>query len=214
MVNSTLACTGAALLGALTIAGCGGPAGPAAPVGVFEPLPGAPPGFAGVSGSAKLTNGSGGGSDVAVTLAGLKPNTAYVSHLHVGDCDQPDPGGPHFKFDLDGPDAPPNEIHLSFASNASGHATANVHSTRRVPAGTVRSIVVHGPAGAPDDGAAGIPASVGTSDAGAGHQAQHSAEHGGGARSDTTTSGAAGHAHDATIACAALRPPGAEAGSR
>jgi hypothetical protein len=195
MVNGTLASIGATLLGALAIAGCGGSAGPNAPVGVFEPLPGAPPAFAGVSGSAKLTNGPDSGSDVAVTLAGLKPNTAYVSHLHVGDCDQPGPGGPHFKFDLDGPEAPPNEIHLSFASNATGHASANVHSTMRVPAGTVRSIVVHGPAGGSDPGAVDVAAASG-----------HTHHHGG---SGDEAPGAAGvHAHGLKVACAALRPPG------
>jgi len=42
------------------------------------------------------------------------------------------PRRPHFKFDLNGPDTPPNEIHLAFTANATRNASAEAHSARRV----------------------------------------------------------------------------------
>lgn len=165
-------------------------------LGVFALVPNAPPGFGDLAGTAELVDGSDGGSGVSLTLSGLKPNVGYVAHVHAGTCDQADAGGPHFKFDLDGPDTPPNEIHLDFTANATRHASAQTHSAMRVPKGAAGSIVVHqatasSGAGSADD----------APKAAAGHE-QHATGSGGG------TANAAGghtHSHAAKIACAALR---------
>jgi hypothetical protein len=207
MVKSVLVPASTALLGALAIGGCaaqnhgasgasGGPAAAAtAPVGVFVRVRDAPPAFAGVSGSAELTAGPDGGSDVSISLRGLRPNVTYIAHVHQGTCDQPDAGGPHFKFDPDGPGTPPNEIHLRFAANATGGASAQAHSKRAVPNGAAGSIVMH--EDAPGQAAG---AGAGESKAPAGHE-----HHAGGSAGDATAGGAAGHSHAAKIACAALR---------
>lgn len=205
MVNSVLVSASAALLGALAIGGCaaqnpdasGGSGGAAnaatAPVGVFMRVRDAPAAFAGLSGNAELTAGPNGGSDVSISLRGLPPNVTSMAHLHQGTCDQPDPGGRHFKFDPHGPDTPPNEVHLRFSANATGRASAQAHSRTAVPDGAAGSIVVHADAPAQAAGA-----SAGQPKAPAGHQ-----HHAGGATA--TATGAGGHSHAAKIACAALR---------
>ena len=174
----------------------GGSVAAAAPVGVFALVAGAPPGFGDLAGTARLVDGTRGGSDVSIALSGLKPNVRYLAHVHEGTCGQPDPGGPHFKFDADGGDTPPNEIHLRFTANATRNAGAQVRSARRVADGAAGSVVVH--EDAPASGADGEQPK-----AAAGH-----AHHGGGsAGADTTSAG--GHSHAAKIACAALRKGGA-----
>ena len=187
-------------------AGADTPGSGAAPPGVFALVPDAPGGFTDLAGTAELTDSAGGGSDVSIALSGLKPNVRYLAHVHEGTCNQPDPGGPHFKFDPGGTDTPPNEIHLRFASNATRHASARVHSARRVGAGAAGSVVVH--LDAPANPAAAA-AGTSTPAAAAGHE--HHA-----AGSGTAAAGAAGgHSHAAKIACAALRasgPPAAQAG--
>jgi Cu-Zn family superoxide dismutase len=95
-----------------------------------------------VTGTAELVV-SDSGTTAEIQLADLEPDTAYASHLHAGACDQPDPGGPHFKFDLDGPDTPPNEIHLPFTTNADGEGLAEATNEQAVPDPETRSIVVH-----------------------------------------------------------------------
>jgi Cu-Zn family superoxide dismutase len=123
--------------------------------GSFALVKGAPDGFDDVSGAAKLVRNDG-GTDASIELAGLKPSAKYVSHVHADACDQADPGGPHFKFDSDGADMPPNEIHLPFASDAQGNGSAQAHNDKTVPAGEGRSIVVHrAPAAKSDSGEAG-----------------------------------------------------------
>jgi hypothetical protein len=203
MVNTVLVPTSAVLLGALVIGACGaqnrgadGGSSGAAPakaalVGVFVRVRDAPPAFASVSGSAELTAGADGGSDVSIALRGLRPNVTYIAHVHQATCDQPDPGGPHFKFDADGPDTPPNEIHLRFAANATGGAGAQAHSTKAVLDRAAGSIVVH-------EDAPTQPAGTATNKpkASAGHE-----HHAGGAN----TTKPRGHSHAAKIACAALR---------
>lgn len=206
MVKSVLVAASAALLGALAIAGCGaqnhgasgGSGGPAAgataPVGVFAPVRDAPPAFAGVSGSAEMTIGPHGASDVSISLRGLRPNVTYMARVHQGTCDQPDSGGPHFRFDPDRPGTPQNEIHLRFTTNPTGGASAQAHSRRAIPNGAAGSIVVHEDAPARATGAGPDK----TAPAGDEHHAGASA---GGA----TANGAADHRHAAKIACAALR---------
>lgn len=165
-----------------------------APLGAFALVPNAPSAFAGLDGTAKLTHGADGGSDVSIALSGLRPNVRYLSHVHVGTCDQPDPGGPHFKFDPNGPDTPPNEIHLRFTSNATGNATTSAHSERALPDGVAGSIVVYQDTPTSTSGASADKPKTST-----GH------EHHAGRSGAETASAARGHAHAGKIACAALR---------
>jgi len=185
------------VLAAVMIAGCGdretvsapsagasdAPSSPTTVTGRFALVPKAPNGFDELSGTAKLTR-SADGTDASIILSGLKPNATYASHVHAGSCDQPDPGGPHFKFVLDGADAPPNEIHLPFKADATGHGTAAAHNDNPVALGEGRSIVIH-------RAAAGENAA-----AGGGHSV-----HGG-----AVDGGHDGHAHPPKIACAPLQP--------
>ena len=219
MAKNTIVPALATLLAAVVLAGCtaenhgaGGNGASAsaasvatAPPSVFALVPDAPPGFGDLNGTADLVDSPDGGSDVSITLHGLKANVRYLSHLHAGTCDQPDPGGPHFKFDLDGPDTPPNEIHLAFTANATRNASAEAHSSRRVPNGAARSIVVHqdAPMGGSSPAAAKPQAAAG--------QAQH-AGHSSGATSAANAAG--GHSHAAKIACATLRQPAQSNGER
>jgi Cu-Zn family superoxide dismutase len=110
--------------------------------GQFERVAGAPSGYEAVAGEATVER-SGGGTTASLRLSGLEPDTEYVAHLHAGGCDQADPGGPHFKFDPQGSDEPPNEIHFVFSSNGQGNGTARASSNREVPLGEAGSIVLH-----------------------------------------------------------------------
>jgi hypothetical protein len=110
--------------------------------GQFELVPDAPSGYSELAGEAELTR-SEGGTQASIQLSGLKPDTAYVAHVHAAGCDQPDPGGPHFKFDKNGSDEPPNEIHFSFTSSAEGEGEAQAENEREVPTGEAGSIVLH-----------------------------------------------------------------------
>ncbi len=80
------------------------------------------------------------GVTVTIRVTGLLPDTMYVSHVHDGACNEG--GGAHFKFDPDGVDTPPNEIHLPFTSDAEGAGTQTSTHTE-VPGEDARSIVVH-----------------------------------------------------------------------
>lgn len=110
--------------------------------GQFEPLPGVPAAYSGLSGEAELTRADG-GTTVSLSLTGLEAQTEYVAHLHTGSCDQAEPGGPHFQFEKGGSEEPPNEIHLEFASNAAGDGEAQASSKREVPVGEAGSVVLH-----------------------------------------------------------------------
>ncbi len=110
--------------------------------GQLELASGAPAEGQGASGEATLERADG-GTTVSLDASGLEPDTEYVAHLHIEGCDQADPGGPHFKFDANGSDEPPNEIHLEFRSDAQGVAKAEASSGREVPVGAAGSIVLH-----------------------------------------------------------------------
>lgn len=110
--------------------------------GSFEPVDGVPQPYGDVSGEAELTR-SGGKTTTSISLDGLVAKTKYMAHLHTGGCSETDPGGPHFKFNPQGGDEPPNEIHLSFTTNASGSGKAKVTADKEVPVGEAGSIVVH-----------------------------------------------------------------------
>ncbi|HET6997673.1 MAG TPA: hypothetical protein VFI03_03705 [Solirubrobacterales bacterium] len=134
-----------ALIAAAGLAACGSSNGEdesEAVSGQFKLVPGAPFGYESLAGKATLERADG-GTTVLLSATGLEPSTAYVAHLHSGSCDQTDPGGPHFKFNPNGSDEPPNEIHLEFSSKADGDGRATASSDREVPLGEAGSVVIH-----------------------------------------------------------------------
>ncbi|MGV0835443.1 hypothetical protein [Mycolicibacterium thermoresistibile] len=153
----TLAALAAAVL---PLAACGGDAEEAAPDtgeptattdtetdtvtlrGEFAPVPDAPPGAEEMGGVAEQVR-TPDGATVTITLFGLGPRVDYVAHLHAEPCSAPDPGGPHFKFDPNGGDLPPNEVHLTFTSDAVGSGAAVTEVDRPLPDGEALSVVVH-----------------------------------------------------------------------
>jgi len=110
--------------------------------GKFELTEEAPAAYDGLEGDATLTRADG-GTAVKIAVTGLEANTDYMSHLHVGGCQPPLVGGPHFRYDPEGSEEPPNEIHLMFKSNAEGDGEAEATSDREVPAGEAGSVVLH-----------------------------------------------------------------------
>ncbi len=105
----------------------------------FELLESRPDGFDDVFGTADVARHDD-GTTVTLKLDGLAPKRQLLAHVHEGSCDEN--GGPHFKFDPDGSDNPPNEIHLLFNSgdDGSGFMTAE---NAQVVGDDARSIVVH-----------------------------------------------------------------------
>jgi hypothetical protein len=108
----------------------------------FAPTADAAPSYSAMAGKAELERFEG-GTTVSLSVSGLKPDTAYVAHLHTGICTQTDPGGPHFQFQPGGSEVPPNEIHLRFTSDDDGDGEAKARSKRDVPVGEAGSIVLH-----------------------------------------------------------------------
>lgn len=113
--------------------------------GRFAALPGAPQEeTANLSGDIWVAENDD-GTAVTVELTGLQAGADYMGHLHAQACDQ-DAGGPHFAFDPDGSEMPPNEVHFGFTANEQGAGAATVHNPQRV--GTeARSAVLHSPSG-------------------------------------------------------------------
>jgi len=181
--NVVLLALALALAASVALAACGGSDGSSEETvsGQFELVPDAPSGYSKLSGEAELTR-SDSGTQASIQLSGLRPDTAYVAHVHAVGCDQPDPGGPHFQFDPNGSDMPPNEIHFSFTSSAQGEGEADASNSRKVPAGEAGSIVVHT---AEDEST--------TAD-------DEATEHGDGHEA----TGHGGHSHSEKIACAEL----------
>jgi hypothetical protein len=108
--------------------------------GPFELLDTRPPGTDAVTGTAWIAHGAGIGSTVTVQLEGL-PAGEYMAHVHAQPCAS-EAGGPHFRFDPTGPTVPPNEIHLAFTAQATGHGYMTARNDRDAGAGA-RSVVVH-----------------------------------------------------------------------
>lgn len=113
----------------------------------FAVLETAPPGSEEVAGTAWLALGDDPGTTLTVTLAGLEPGAEYIGHLHEQSCDQ-DSGGAHFKFDPDGGDLPPNEVHIGFTAGDDGTGTATI--TNPESAEGAGAVVIH-PAEAMDN---------------------------------------------------------------
>jgi Cu-Zn family superoxide dismutase len=110
--------------------------------GQFESIAGGSAAYAEVGGEATLERPDG-GTEASISLTGLQPDSGYEAHLHTGNCAEADPGGPHFKFDPNGSEEPPNEVHFAFGSNEAGEGSARASSDREVPVGEAGSIVVH-----------------------------------------------------------------------
>lgn len=159
-------------------------------------LEGAPPGYSKVAGEAALTR-SDGGTTVSLTAGGLRPHTPYIAHLHVGGCEQTDPGGPHFQFEPGGSEEPPNEIHLEFTSDAAGEGEAQAKSKREVPVGEAGSIVLHA-AESHNKTAAFDPAAAEAVTTVFVHEGADHSQEGGGHGAEPQ------HAHSDRIACAEL----------
>lgn len=133
----------AAIAVTAALAACGGGDSDEETVsGSFALTEEAPAAYDGLEGEAELTRVDG-GTTVSMSLTGLEPNTEYISHLHIGGCKAPLVGGPHFKFDPEGSDEPPNEIHLMFSSDADGAGEAEASSDQEVPEGEAGSVVLH-----------------------------------------------------------------------
>jgi hypothetical protein len=99
-----------------------------------------------ITGRAQMVRTADGKTTVSIHVEGLLPDTAYASHVHAAACAVGDANG-HYKFDLLGPAAPPNEIWPSFTANAFGIGNGN--ATVVGTAGpTAVSVVVHAPGGA------------------------------------------------------------------
>jgi hypothetical protein len=62
-----------------------------------------------ISGHAQMVRTPDGKTIVSIHVAGLAPNTSYPAHVHQLPCGTSDADG-HYKNDLAGPAAPPNEI--------------------------------------------------------------------------------------------------------
>lgn len=181
---SKLALLTAVLAAALALSACGSGDDGDTISGSFELTEEAPEEFDDLSGEADLTRADG-ETTVKVNLSGLEPEAEFVSHLHFGGCAAPEVGGAHFKFDLEGSDEPPNEIHMTFESDADGNGEAEATADQEVPDGDAGSVVVHLAS-----------ATATTAGEGEGH------DHGG------------GHGHPDKIACAELEgtsPKAAEA---
>lgn len=105
--------------------------------GDFTVLDTAPPGSEDVAGQAWLAQ-SDDGTTVTISLTGLAPETVYLAHLHAQTCAS-DNGGPHFQFDPEGSDVPPNEVHLAFTSSDDGSGEVTVTNDQQVGDGARRS---------------------------------------------------------------------------
>jgi hypothetical protein len=107
--------------------------------GTFILLDTRPEGYDDVIGEANLARHDG-GTTVTIELAGLVADVDYIAHVHEGDC--ADNGGNHYKFDPEGGDMPPNEIHLAFVADDGGAGFMTAEHGM-VAGEDARSIVVH-----------------------------------------------------------------------
>ncbi len=107
--------------------------------GEFVLLETRPSGFDDVTGTATIARHDG-GTTVTVRLEGLPPGEQLISHVHEAPCAED--GGDHFRFDPEGSDMPPNEIHLRFdaADDGTGFMTAE---NEMVAGDDAVSFVVH-----------------------------------------------------------------------
>lgn len=96
-----------------------------------------------ITGRVQMVRTADGRTLVSLHVEGLLPNTAYGSHVHQAACGTGDADG-HFRFDPSGPATPPNEIWLSFTTNAAGIGNSNATAAATAGPNAV-SVVVHAP---------------------------------------------------------------------
>jgi superoxide dismutase, Cu-Zn family len=94
-----------------------------------------------ISGRAQMVRTADGKTIVSLHVEGLMPNTSYGSHVHQAACDNGYADG-HYKFDPAGDATPPNEIWLSFTTNAAGVGNSNATAYATAGSNAV-SVVVH-----------------------------------------------------------------------
>jgi hypothetical protein len=122
---------------------------PDAVEGDFTVLSSAPPGSDDVAGEAWLAQASSSpGTTVTLELSGLEPGATYMAHLHAQPCGTDD-GGEHFRFDPDGDEVPPNEVHVGLEADEDGEATGTATNPEAV-GDDAPSVVVH-PTDLPDN---------------------------------------------------------------
>jgi hypothetical protein len=98
-----------------------------------------------ITGRAQMNRTADGKTIVSVHVEGLLAGTTYGAHVHAAACANGFADG-HYKFDPDGPAAPPNEIWPGFTTNDAG--VGNGNATVYWTAGsTAVSVVVHAPGG-------------------------------------------------------------------
>lgn len=79
------------------------------------------------------------GTTVTLRLSNLLPNTDYISHVHKEPCAAG--GGAHYRFDLEGGELPPNEIHIDFTSGDDGSGFMTAENANQVDE-TAHSVIV------------------------------------------------------------------------
>jgi Cu/Zn superoxide dismutase len=107
--------------------------------GEFTLLDTRPSGYDGVTGTADMARHDA-GTTVTVELSGLQPQVEYISHVHAEPCSNN--GGPHYQFEVGGPEVPPNEIHLLFTADEDGNGFMTAENAQTVDERAV-AVVVH-----------------------------------------------------------------------
>ena len=107
--------------------------------GTFELLDTRPQGYDDVAGDAAIARYDG-GTTITIEVSGLMPGESYIAHLHESPCS--DNGGNHYKFDPNGSDMPPNEIHLAFVADPDGNGFMTAENDQTAGPDGV-AVVVH-----------------------------------------------------------------------
>ncbi|MGQ0845372.1 MAG: hypothetical protein ACT4QF_14690 [Sporichthyaceae bacterium] len=115
--------------------------------GSFANVKDAPEGVGEVAGTAEMILAEG-KTRVSVLATGLDNRGVYIGHVHNDVCSAADPGGAHFKFDPNGGDQPPNEIHLpiQFELTRQGEKKSGITSdvtVDREAGAEAKSVVIH-----------------------------------------------------------------------
>jgi len=98
-----------------------------------------------ILGSGKMERLSNGTTQASMSVSGLVPNTAYVSHVHDRPCHVMSGGG-HYKLDYSNTAAvESNEIWIRFTTDANGAGAGSVVSNA-IARPEAQSIVIHDPA--------------------------------------------------------------------
>ena len=114
--------------------------------GSFTNLKTAPKDLEAVTGLTELVVGHG-KTRITITAAGLDNKGQYIGWLHADSCSAADPGGPHFKFDPNGADQPPNAIRfdITFEVDRHGAKLNGITADQTVPgdASAAKSVVIY-----------------------------------------------------------------------